>query len=71
MTDNSRYNYATKKSSGRRNHFIRRNMMKWYEGARSNQEIGKIRQSVLERRQNCLCGWKNLCTKSEACLISI
>jgi len=43
MINNSRYNPATKKSSGRRNHFIRRNKMKWYQGAISSQKIGKRR----------------------------
>jgi len=52
-----------KKSSGRRNHFIKRDMMKWNERIRSDQGTRKRRWSILGRRWNCLCGWKNLCAE--------
>ena len=50
ITNNSRNNPAKKKSSGRRNHSTRRNKIEWYQRARSNQEIGKKRWSILGRR---------------------
>ena len=49
-TDSSGYNPTTKKSSGRRNHFTRRNTMKLYQRTRSGQRISKEKWSILGRR---------------------
>ena len=38
-------------------------MTEWNERTRSTQGIGKGRQTSMERRWNCLYGWKNLHTK--------
>ena len=59
-TNNSRDKNDTKKSSGRRNHFIGRNMTKWNEGTKSNQGIRERGWSILGRRWSSLCRWKNL-----------
>ena len=52
-----------KKPSGRRNHFIGRNMIEWDKRTRSTQGIIKGRQTIMGRRWNHLCEWKNLCVK--------
>ena len=38
-------------------------MTEWNKRTRSMQGIGKKRWTSMEKRQNCLCGWKNLHTK--------
>ena len=62
-TNRGRNKNDMKKLSGRRNHYIRRDMTEWNERTRSTQGIGKGRWTSMGRRWSCLCGWKNLHTK--------
>ena len=45
-----------RKPSSKRNHYIGRNTMKWNKRTRSMKRIGKEKQTIMERRGNCLYG---------------
>ena len=62
-TNYSRDKNDMKKPSSRRNHYIGRDTVEWNKGVGSVQRTRKGRQSIMERRQNSLCEWKNLCAK--------
>jgi len=51
ITDHSKSNDSTEKSSSRRNYTTRENMEEWYQRTRSDKETGKrkIRENILQR----------------------
>jgi len=61
--DNSGDKDDMKKPSGRKNHFIGRNTIKWNKRTRSAQRTGEGRWTIMGREWNRLCGWMNLCAK--------
>ena len=65
MTNNGSSNNDMEKSSGRRNHFTRRNTMEWCQRTRGAKRIRKGRQTILGRKWNCLCEQKDLCAKQQ------
>ena len=55
-TNNSRDRDDTRKPSGKRNHYIGRNITKWDKRTRSIQGTRKGRQTIIGRGWNYLCG---------------
>ena len=61
--NNSRNRNDMRKPDGRRNHYTRRNTMKWNKRTESIQRTGKERQTIIGGKQNHLCRQKNLHAK--------
>ena len=64
MKGNSR-NHDNQKENSRGKQHIEGDQKKHDKRERSSPGIGEERQSNLGRRQNCLHGWKDLCTEQQ------
>ena len=61
--DYSKGDDNTEKSSGGKDYTNRRNTKKWYQRIRSDKGTRERRQSILERKWDCICEQKDLCAE--------